>query len=64
MEQQATVQRVRERAYALWVSEGMIDGRDLDYWCAAEREVAVAESPKAPARKPATKARKIPRVGG
>jgi Protein of unknown function (DUF2934) len=32
-------EKVRERAYALWQAAGMVDGRDLDHWCAAEREV-------------------------
>ena len=30
--------RVRDRAYALWESEGRPDGRERDHWEQAERE--------------------------
>lgn len=33
--------RIRERAYALWEAEGRPDGRDLDVWLQAEREVGI-----------------------
>jgi len=40
------------RAYHIWVSEGYLDGRDLDHWHRAETELAVAASPKASAEDP------------
>lgn len=51
---------VRERAYLIWETEGRPDGRDLEHWLQAEREVAqgngaatAAKSKRrAPARKP------------
>lgn len=30
---------VRTRAYNLWISEGCPDGRALEHWVAAEREL-------------------------
>ncbi|WP_051340089.1 DUF2934 domain-containing protein [Azospirillum halopraeferens] len=33
-------QRVRERAYAIWVEEGCPDGQDGDHWLRAESEIA------------------------
>src|SRR5215218_5351769 len=35
-------ERIQERAYALWVEEGRIHGRDNDYWFRAERELNYA----------------------
>lgn len=31
--------RIRERAYALWQQEGHAEGRELEYWSRAEREL-------------------------
>jgi hypothetical protein len=31
---------IRARAYALWESEGSPEGRELDYWYRAERELS------------------------
>ena len=31
--------RIEERAYALWEANGRPEGRDLDYWLQAEREI-------------------------
>jgi len=31
--------RVRERAYEIWISEGRPEGRHLDHWCRAEGEL-------------------------
>jgi hypothetical protein len=31
--------RIRELAHALWVSHGRPQGRDIEFWLAAEREV-------------------------
>jgi hypothetical protein len=33
-------QRIRERAYELWEGEGRPNGRHVDHWVQAEREVA------------------------
>ena len=33
-------ERVRQRAYELWESEGRPAGREYDHWLQAEREVA------------------------
>jgi hypothetical protein len=32
-------QEVRKRAYELWLHDGMSQGRDVEYWCMAEREI-------------------------
>jgi len=32
-------QRISEKAYRLWETEGQPQGRDLDHWVQAEREV-------------------------
>jgi hypothetical protein len=40
--------RIRARAYELWESDGCPQGRDLDYWSMAEREIL--EEPIAAAR--------------
>jgi hypothetical protein len=31
---------IRERAFALWENDGCPEGRELDYWLQAERELA------------------------
>ena len=33
-------QRIQERAYALWVEEGYVDGRADEHWLRAERELS------------------------
>jgi transcription initiation factor TFIIIB Brf1 subunit/transcription initiation factor TFIIB len=30
---------IRERAHAMWVEHGRPDGRDVEFWLAAEREI-------------------------
>ena len=40
-------QRIRERAYHLWESEGRLEGRDMDYWERARELEAIASSPAA-----------------
>ena len=66
-------QRVRDRAYALWLSEGCPHGRDAEHWRLSEEEETRAEldkvgpaisalkakvaPKKAAAKKPAAKAR-------
>jgi hypothetical protein len=34
------IQRIRERSYQIWEQEGRPEGRDLDHWLQAERELA------------------------
>jgi hypothetical protein len=31
---------IRDRAYALWLSDGAPEGQDQEYWYRAERELA------------------------
>ncbi|MBB5752955.1 DUF2934 domain-containing protein [Prosthecomicrobium pneumaticum] len=38
-------ERIRVRAYEIWVAEGMPAGREADHWYNAEREIAEAEQP-------------------
>jgi hypothetical protein len=45
------LQKVRERAYALWQDEGRPEGRDAEFWLTAEQEVH-ARDQEAPAEKP------------
>ena len=35
-----TEDKIRDRAYALWVDAGSPDGNELDFWHRAERELA------------------------
>ena len=64
------IQRIQERAYALWIEDGRLDGRADDHWFRAERELAGgaksapaganenrARPKKAPARQRASKQR-------
>ncbi len=37
-------QRIRERAYHLWQSEGCLDGRDQEYWERARELEAIRDS--------------------
>jgi hypothetical protein len=50
-------ERIRERAYELWMRHGSIHGRADEYWYQAEREILggddEAEGPKAPIIDPA-----------
>ena len=45
-------QRVRERAYHLWESEGRPSGRHAEHWLVSE-QAALAEIVAAPSSKPA-----------
>lgn len=36
-------ERIRERAYHIWVAEGRIEGRQDEHWQQAEREIANEE---------------------
>ena len=37
-------ERVKARAYAIWESEGRPEGKHLDHWLQAEREVLIESS--------------------
>jgi len=47
-------QRIRERAYALWLETGCADGNAEHYWLAAEREVLAMMTAQAPVPEVAT----------
>ena len=32
-------QRIRDRAYAIWIAEGQPDGRDVEHWLLARGEI-------------------------
>ncbi len=34
-----TEEEVRERAHAIWLAEGMPEGREVDHWLRARREL-------------------------
>ena len=36
-------ERIKERAYAIWLAEGRVHGRHQDHWHRAEREIAAEE---------------------
>lgn len=62
-------QRIRDRAYAIWLEQGCPEGCDYEHWLLAEQEVAGAsdapeDAPKAAAKKAADKpvAERKPRV--
>ena len=42
------IERVRLRAYAIWMDEGQVDGREHEHWHQAEREIAAETSAHAP----------------
>jgi Protein of unknown function (DUF2934) len=42
---QKTERRVRMRAYQIWEQEGRPEGRALDHWLRAKRELAPARDP-------------------
>jgi len=45
---------IRDRAYKLWKDEGCVEGKDMDFWLKAEREI-LGEMPTTPPSKPAAK---------
>ncbi|HUZ66476.1 MAG TPA: DUF2934 domain-containing protein [Beijerinckiaceae bacterium] len=53
------MQKVRQRAYEMWLAEGMKNGRDLEHWCAAEREFVATEDVLALARPKPPTSRKV-----
>ena len=36
-------ERIKERAYAIWLAEGRVHGKHQDHWHRAEREIAAEE---------------------
>ncbi len=59
--------RIRERAHKIWLEEGQLDGRDVEHWHRAEREIAAEDEPaeaktpkRAAAKNGADKAEKTP----
>ncbi|MCP1609327.1 putative membrane protein [Azospirillum lipoferum] len=53
-------QRIRDRAYAIWLNEGCPHGRDADHWLQAERAI-LAEAVAIPDRAPVVAVVKAPR---
>lgn len=41
-------QRIRERAYAIWLEEGCPHGRDSDHWLQAEQDITASLTETAP----------------
>ena len=39
MKRAPTEEEVRERAHAIWLIEGMPEGREVDHWMRARREL-------------------------
>jgi|EndMetStandDraft_8_1072994.scaffolds.fasta_scaffold1605529_2 hypothetical protein len=44
MPEQSYEDRIRARAYEIWVAEGMPDGREVEHWALAERAIALEDS--------------------
>jgi hypothetical protein len=42
------LQKVRERAHALWEQAGRPDGQDAEHWAQAEREIAAEDDARSP----------------
>ena len=42
-------ERIKERAYAIWLAEGRVHGKHQDHWHRAEREIAAEEIAGEPA---------------
>lgn len=40
MDTEQLERKIRERAYRIWVDEGRLEGRHLEHWQRAKREVA------------------------
>jgi hypothetical protein len=51
---QSLENRIRERAYEIWIAHGCVHGQADQHWLAAEREILAASTP-ALAGKPAPK---------
>jgi hypothetical protein len=53
-------QRIRDRAYAIWLDEGCPEGRDAEHWFQAERAI-LTETAAIPDRSPVVAVVKAPR---
>ena len=55
-------ERIRERAYALWLAHGCVEGQAEQHWLTAEREMLalLMARPSAPATTAARKSRNRP----
>jgi hypothetical protein len=51
---QSLENRIRERAYEIWIAHGCVHGQADQHWLAAEREILATSTP-ALAREPASK---------
>jgi Protein of unknown function (DUF2934) len=51
-------ERIKQRAYAIWQSEGHRHGRHEDHWHRAEREIAAEEAEPSGAPRRASRSRK------
>jgi hypothetical protein len=40
----AHIEKVRRRAHAIWLDQGMVHGRDQEHWQQAEQEIAAEEA--------------------
>ena len=49
------IQRIQERAYALWLEEGCVHGRAHEHWLRAERELSRAPAAEAKKKAPPRK---------
>jgi len=38
------IEKVRRRAHAIWLDQGMLHGRDQEHWHEAEQEIAAEEA--------------------
>jgi hypothetical protein len=38
------IEKVRRRAHAIWLDQGMVHGRDQEHWHEAEQEIAAEEA--------------------
>ena len=47
-------EEIANRAYAIWESEGRVEGRAWDHWLQAEREMNGTHESLAPASRPAS----------
>ena len=53
-------ERIRARAHEIWIEEGHPDGRHLDHWQRAEKELGQKASGQKPSgQKPATRSRPV-----
>lgn len=50
MQPSLDLEKLQRRAYEIWLADGMKHGRDLEYWCAAEREFLSVRQNVAPAK--------------